>query len=99
MNSNQNDSNATPVLVALAAGLGIGFGLGILFAPNSGQKTRATIAKKADRSLGEIKDRVDELKSTASDLLDKGMQSVQAQKDTAVRSIKNVKKAYREVAG
>ena len=99
MISRQDDSNTTAVLAALATGLGIGFGLGILFAPNSGRKTRAVIAKKADRTLSEIQDRVDDLKSSASDLIDKGAQTVQAHKDNVARGFEQVKKAYREVAG
>ncbi len=93
------DSSTNAVLAALATGVGIGFALGILFAPASGRKTRATIAKKADRTLSGIQDRVDDLKSTASDLIDKGTQTVQAQKDNVARSFEQVKKAYREVAG
>ena len=79
--------------------MGIGFGLGILFAPNSGRKTRAVLAKKADRTLGEIQDRVEDLRSNASDLIDKGAQTVQAHKETVARGLEQVKKAYREVAG
>jgi gas vesicle protein len=99
MISRQDDSNTSQVLAALAIGLGVGFSLGILFAPNSGRKTRAAIAKTADRSLGEIKDRVDDIKSSATDLFEKGVQGVQAQKDSMARGVEHLKKAYREVAG
>lgn len=97
MISRQDDSNTSAVLAALATGLGIGFALGILYAPTSGRRTRAAIAKKADRTLSGIQDRVDDLKSSASDLLDKGAQTVQSQKDNVARSFEQVKKAYREV--
>jgi gas vesicle protein len=99
MISRQDDSNTSAVLAALVTGVGIGFALGILFAPTSGRKTRATIAKKADRTLSDIQDRVDDLKSSASDLIDKGAQTVQAQRDNVTRGFEQVKKAYREVAG
>jgi gas vesicle protein len=99
MISKENDSNPSQILAALAIGVGIGFSLGILFAPNSGRKTRAAIAKGADRRLDEIKDKVEDIRNSASDLFDKGKQGVQAQKDSVVRSLEQVKKAYREVAG
>jgi len=106
MTSNENDSNPSQILAALAVGLGVGFSLGILFAPNSGRKTRSLIAKSADRRLDDIRDKVDEIKdkvddirNSASDLFDKGMEHVQAHKENVVRGLDQVKKTYREVAG
>lgn len=97
--TSRNDFIASQTLSALIIGLGIGFGLGVLFAPNSGRKTRAAIAKTADRTLDEIKDRVDEVTSSASDLLEKGLQGVQEHKENVARGFEQAKKAYRKVAG
>ena len=101
----ENDSTINSTLAAFAAGIGIGFGLGILFAPNSGKKTRASIAKSADRSLNQLKDRVDDIRdrvediqSAASDLFDKSVKGVQEHKENVARGIDHLKQAYREVA-
>ena len=99
MFSNDDDSNVTATFTALLAGIAIGFGLGILFAPDSGRKTRRAIAKTADRSLTQLKDHVDDVRSTASDLLDKGVKTVQTHTDNVARGIDSAKKAYREVVG
>ena len=99
MSLRENDSIASQTFAALVVGLGIGFGLGVLFAPNSGRKTRAAIAKKADRSLDEIKDLVEDVTSSASDLLERGLQGVQEHKENVARGFEQAKKAYRKVAG
>ena len=99
MSSTDNVSTIDQTLAAFAVGIGIGFGLGILFAPASGRKTRAAIAKRAERSVDEIKDRVEDLQSSASDLLDKGWQTVQEHKDNVARGVDQLKKSYREVVG
>ena len=99
MGSRNEDSNLGPAVSALIAGIAIGFGLGILFAPDAGHKTRRAIAKKADRSLDQIKDHVDDIRSSASDLLDKGMKTVQTHKETVARGIDSAHKAIREVVG
>jgi gas vesicle protein len=105
MLSRENDSTINSTLAAFVTGIGIGFGLGILFAPHSGKKTRASIAKSADRSLNQLKDKVDDLRervedihSTASDLFEKGVKGVQEHKENVVRGLDHLKQAYREVA-
>jgi len=99
MFSNDEDSNVSGTLAALIAGIGIGFGLGILFAPDSGRRTRRTIAKTADRSLSQLKDHVEDIRSSASDLIDKSVKTVQTHTDTVARGIDSAKKAYRGVVG
>lgn len=99
MFSQDNDSNNGSTLAALAIGLGIGFALGILYAPNTGRKTRAALAKKADRGITAIRDRADDIRSTAADLFEKGVDGIQSQKETIGRGLDQVKKAYKEVAG
>ena len=106
MRATQNDSNINQVFAAFLIGAGIGLGVGILFAPNTGRRTRALLAKSADRGIHQIKDRVEELKdrvedfqASAADLLEKGLQSVQDHKDNVARGVKQLKKTYKEVAG
>lgn len=75
--SNKNKKSG---LGKFLAGIGIGAGLGILFAPKSGEETRADLKKKLDEfvaeakkiDLNEVKEefliKVDEIKSEIEDL-------------------------------
>ena len=64
--------------------LGLGMGLigGVLFAPKTGADTREYLRKKADDGTGYVKDRASEMGSAASNMVEKGKQTV---KDQAVR--------------
>jgi gas vesicle protein len=93
-----DDSNLDTVLIALIAG-GIGFGLGILFAPKSGARTRAALARSANDQLDSIKDRFDDLGDSASDLLDKSKRTIGKHKETLTKVADTAKKAYQGVVG
>jgi gas vesicle protein len=94
-----DDSNLDGVVLGLAIGIGIGLGLGILYAPNSGIKTRKALAKSANRSIGQFKDTVDDIRSSASTLMDKGKQAMDEHRETVSDAIDGVKKTYRQVVG
>lgn len=49
-------SNRNNTLIALFAGLAAGAALGLLFAPDSGKKTRERIKKKGDKAGAELKE-------------------------------------------
>jgi gas vesicle protein len=95
----EDDSNVENVLIALAAGIGIGFSLGILFAPRSGAKTRAALARSANDGLDQLKDQFDEFSDSASDILDKGKRAIDKHKQTIAQASETAKKAYRGVMG
>ncbi len=53
-----NESNTGTVLLAFSVGAAIGAGLALLFAPQSGRKTRGQIADMAEDAEGYAKDLV-----------------------------------------
>jgi gas vesicle protein len=69
-----NPSNS---LLALLAGIAIGAGLGILFAPDSGRKTRQKIKEGVDEYSEELQQQLQELKSRVSSVV--GVKSEQFQ--------------------
>jgi gas vesicle protein len=91
MKQSNDDSSYLNTLASLTAALAIGFGLGLLLAPKSGRKLRADLGRTADRLL----DGVDDLRSSAADLFEKGKQNA----DTVLDTVENAKKAYRRVVG
>ena len=80
-------------------GLGVGVAAGILFAPKSGPETRALIKTKAGESTDWAKKRSAVLKNSASDLVDRGKQMLNRQKDTLGQAVEAGKQAYRDAVG
>ena len=62
-------------------GFGIGVTVGVLFAPKSGSETRQYLADKANQSSDYLAQQGQQLKDSASDLLDRGKQAVMSQKE------------------
>jgi len=62
-------------------GFGIGVTLGVLFAPKSGSDTRQYLTDKANDSSDYLMKQGQQLKNTASDLMDRGRDIVMNQKD------------------
>jgi gas vesicle protein len=81
-------------------GLGIGVGLGILFAPKSGEETRDMLLNKADDGKEYLKKQSvvwkDQATDLASDLVDKGKEVLNRQKDNLSDAVEAGKQAYRE---
>ena len=88
-------------------GLGIGVAAGVLWAPRSGEETRALLADKAGEGADYIKNRAqdgadlvkqrtDDLKHSASDLYEKGRTTVVQQKDNLNAAVEAGKQAYRD---
>lgn len=88
-------------------GLGIGVAAGILWAPRSGEETRQLLADKAgdsadylrtraQDSTDYLKNRTEDLKSSASDLYEKGRTHVARHKENIAAAVDAGKHAYRE---
>jgi len=81
---------------AFLAGLGLGVGIGVLFAPRSGGETREMIKTKAGEGKEFIKQRSEELRGQAGDLVEKGKEALGRQKETLADAMEAGKRAYRE---
>ncbi len=77
-------------------GVGIGVAVGILFAPQSGEETRALIRNKADEGKEYLKKRGETLYESAGDLVEKGKSAVARQKEQLAAAVEAGKQAYRE---
>jgi gas vesicle protein len=77
-------------------GLGIGVGLGIIFAPKSGEETRDLLLNKADDGKEYLKRQTAAWKDQASDLVDKGKDALNRQKENLSDAVEAGKQAYRE---
>lgn len=77
-------------------GLGVGIAAGLLFAPNSGEETRAMIRSKANDGKDYVKRRSGEVRESASELIDKGRDAVNRQKEQLSAAVQAGKQAYRE---
>ncbi len=77
-------------------GLGIGVGVGLLFAPKSGEETRDILLSKADEGKEYLKKQASGLRETAGEMVDKGRDVINRQKDTLNDAIEAGKQAYRE---
>ena len=62
-------------------GVGIGGAVALLFAPKSGEQTRKLIAKKAEEGRDYVSSKGRELKDQAGDMVEKGKDLVNRQRD------------------
>ena len=77
-------------------GLGIGVAVGMIFAPQAGAETRDQIRSKAMEGGDYLRRRSTELKEGASDLVDKGREALNRQKDQFSSAIDAGRQAYRD---
>jgi gas vesicle protein len=79
-----------------AFGLGLGIAVGVLFAPKSGEETREFIRSKADESKDYIRRRGDEIRTQATDVVERGKTVVNRQRDNLSAAVEAGKQAYRD---
>ena len=77
-------------------GLGLGVAVGLLFAPKSGAETRDLIMTKADESKEYLRRRGEQLRDSASEVIEKGKSVVAKQRDQFSSAIEAGKQAYRD---
>ena len=77
-------------------GLGVGVAVGLLFAPSTGEETRALIKTRANDGADYLRKRTDDIKEQATGLVDKSRDAVARQKDQLAAAVSAGKQAYRE---
>jgi gas vesicle protein len=77
-------------------GLGVGVAVGIVFAPTSGQETRGRIRNKALEGGGYLKRRSEDIRESATDLVDRGKNVVRSQREQLNAAVEAGRQAYRE---
>ena len=86
--------NTTSKINFFLVGLGIGALLGILFAPKSGEETRDFLAQKAGEGADFAQRKARELRDRAEDLVDRGKQVAQRQKESFSAAVDAGRDAY-----
>jgi gas vesicle protein len=79
-----------------AFGLGLGLAVGVLFAPKSGEETREYIRGKADEGKDYLRQRSEELRGQADELVERGRTVVNRQRDHLSAAVEAGKQAYRD---
>ena len=77
-------------------GTAVGVAAAILFTPKSGPKTRAYLNGKAADGVGYVKARVEDVRTSAMDALDRSKQAVKKQTDAVAAALDEGKQAYQE---
>jgi gas vesicle protein len=79
-----------------AFGLGLGLAVGVLFAPKSGEETREYLRVKADEGKDYLRQRGEELRDQAGEVLERGKTVVSRQRDHLTAAVEAGKQAYRD---
>lgn len=80
-------------------GLGVGAAVGILYAPTPGEELRGDLRRRADEGRDYVKRRGGELRQQADEILHKGRDAAQSQRDQLASALEAGRRAYREAAG
>ena len=88
--------NVTTKVTYFVAGVGIGAAIALLFAPQSGEKTRKQIAEKAQEGKEYVASKGREIRKQAEDLVDQGKDLVNKQKARLADVLESGKQVARE---
>jgi len=89
------EDNGGTRFVYFLTGLGIGALLGVLFAPQSGEKTRELIADRAEEGRDYLLRKGRQIREQATDYAERGRQAVSQQREHLTAAIEAGKQAYR----
>lgn len=83
-------------LACFFLGLGVGVAVGMIFAPVSGTEARGRIRDKASEGGEFLRRRSEELRDSATDVVSKGRELVNRQRDQLSAAVDAGRQAYRE---
>jgi gas vesicle protein len=83
-------------LACFFLGLGVGVAVGIVFAPKPGIETRGYLKDRAGEGGDYLKRRGDQIRTSASGLVDRGREFVNRQREHLGASVDAGRQAYRE---
>lgn len=89
------EDDASAKFVYFLTGLGIGALIGILFAPQSGERTREIITERAEEGREFLLRKGREAREQASSLVDRGKEALAQQREQLSAAIDAGKQAYR----
>ena len=77
-------------------GLGVGVAVGMMFAPVAGSEARGMIRNKASEGGDYLRRRSEQLRDSASDVMSRGKEVVNRQREQLSAAVDAGKQAYRE---
>ena len=77
-------------------GLGLGVAVGVLFAPKAGEETREMLLGKANEGRDYLRRKSEEVRESSGDLLNRGREAYQSQKENLAAAIEAGRQAYRQ---
>ena len=77
-------------------GAAVGVAAAVLLTPKSGSETREYVTSKANSGVDYVKARAEDVRTAATDALDKGKQAVKKQTDGVAAAVDAGKQAYRD---
>ena len=83
-------------LANFLVGIGVGVVVGLLFAPQAGAETRERIADRANQGRDYLREHGWNVGDTASELIERGREVVNRQRDHLREALDAGKQAYRE---
>jgi gas vesicle protein len=91
-----SENNSSNSFVWFLAGMGLGALVGVLYAPRSGVETRDVLRARAEEGRDYVRTRARDVRSQASDWVDRGREAVNQQKDQFRAAYEAGKQAYQE---
>lgn len=91
-----SENNSSNSFVWFLAGMGLGALVGVLYAPRSGNETRDVLRARAEEGRDYVRTRARDVRSQASDWVDRGREVVNQQKDQFRAAYEAGRQAYHE---
>lgn len=84
--------------LGLMIGFGLGVGLALLFAPDTGERTRSRIAKRTQEGADYVKRQATTLRDSATDIIEKRQEQVTRQAEAVKAAVQTGAREFRRAA-